>query len=136
MNSIPNNLEEAIIAALNIPGADVTINGYPNDSESFVAGCHDTVGRWMRNNWGLWAGCGACPIEEAPLYYWFYRQGLIHPDDISGVILKATWSKHLGKEYDLQADIARYQEYWDKIKNDEFNRITEAVQAVINKNDN
>ena len=37
---------------------------------------------WIRNNWGLWAG-------EGELYSWFKNNGINHPDDMSGIIIRS-----------------------------------------------
>ncbi|MCP4440814.1 MAG: hypothetical protein GY810_17980 [Aureispira sp.] len=47
---------------------------------------HFGLGRWLRNNWGLWGG--------GRLACYFNEKGMDHADDISGVILGA-YSMHL-----------------------------------------
>jgi hypothetical protein len=47
---------------------------------------HHSIGMWMRNNWGLWGG--------SRLQDYFMRQGIRHPDEMSGVILRA-YRRHL-----------------------------------------
>ena len=68
---------------------------------------HFTVGRSIRNDWGLWA--------DGPLKRWFNSIGITHPDDMSGTILKALRRKVRGIAYtniDLMDDVKKYQNYW------------------------
>lgn len=44
---------------------------------------HHSLGRWIRNNWGLWAD------EPNELKSYFINKGVTHPDDMSGEILDA-----------------------------------------------
>lgn len=44
---------------------------------------HHSLGRWIRNNWGLWAD------EPNELKTYFINKGVTHPDDMSGEILDA-----------------------------------------------
>jgi hypothetical protein len=50
---------------------------------------HMGLGRWMRNNWGLWGG--------SRLQLYFKEKKVFHPDDMSGIILE-TYSKYLNDE--------------------------------------
>lgn len=130
---IPATLEEAVEAVLAFEGCAEAMDEFKGDFTKFVGTFHHTVGRSIRNNWNLWKGCGACPVEEAPLYYELYRQGLRHPDDMSGVILKAAWCRHFGDEYEIGEDIATCLEYWEMMRQRELDQITDAVEAVIAK---
>ncbi len=49
---------------------------------------HDSHGRWLRNNWGLWGG--------SRLQKYFFNKKVSHPDDISMLILKFyyDWLNH------------------------------------------
>lgn len=69
---------------------------------------HSTLGRWIRNNWGLWAG--------SDLKEFFKSIGLSHPDDMSSVILKSYWSQLNNQNFDLDKEIEYYQDYWKKDK--------------------
>ncbi len=39
------------------------------------------LGKWIRNNWGLWKG--------SRLYKFFKLKGITHPDNISSIILSS-----------------------------------------------
>ena len=67
---------------------------------------HDGLGRWLRNNWGLWGG--------SQLSEYFEKQGLFHPDDMSGLILTTFWRHLHNKPLEVEKEITRYKEYWAK----------------------
>ncbi len=50
------------------------------EEKDFLSRTHFALGMWIRNNWGLWAG--------SRLATYFDEQGIHHPDDMSGVILR------------------------------------------------
>lgn len=72
---------------------------------------HHGLGRFIRNEWGLWAG--------GPLKDHFKNLGFIHPDDVSSTIIEA-YRAHLRKEtFDINSKIKYYKEYWDKVDNEQ-----------------
>lgn len=85
--------------------------------ESEMVSLHFGVGRWIRNNWGLWSG--------GPLADWFKERGIQHPDDMSGIILDSYWRWVHDQPLKLDAQITPYREFWkeqgldpDNLKND------------------
>jgi len=50
---------------------------------------HHTLGRWIRNNFGLW--------EESELKAWLIDKNFTHPDDMSNYIIEE-YQKHLKNE--------------------------------------
>ena len=60
---IPTTLDEAVTALLAFDGCADAMNEYEGDFTKFVGTYHHTVGRTIRNDWNLWLGCGACPVE-------------------------------------------------------------------------
>ena len=73
---------------------------------------HHGVGRWIRNNWGLW-GSGQLKTE-------LIDSGFVHPDDMSSVLLKAYHRKLNGKPLNLKEDAKAYQAYWNKTGGEGF----------------
>lgn len=65
------------------------------------------VGRWIRNNWGLWS-------YDSELYRWFLDRGVMHPDDITGIIFKKVWCVYFSERFDFEAEVKYYQDYWSK----------------------
>ena len=128
IEKIPTNLDDAIEILLQYEGVYEAFTKYGPDY------FHSTIGRDIRNNWGLWKGAGACRVSEAPLYYWFYARGFVHPDDISGTILDALylWITE-EKEIDLVERAAFYEEYWKNPDSEEWGNIIRKVELVIEK---
>lgn len=113
---IPTNLSEAM---------EELDRHFPENEKEFIMSnpesrmieYHSTVGRWIRNNWGLWA-------REGELQKWFISKGINHPDDMSGIILTSYWRYKNQKPLVLDGQIKYYQDYWDKI-NDKVTQLVE-----------
>jgi hypothetical protein len=71
---------------------------------------HHTVGRWIRNNWGLWSG--------GPLKDYLEELGFAHPDVMSGIILDCFWDRVHGQFgwKNIEKQIVADANYWDKVK--------------------
>jgi hypothetical protein len=79
------------------------------DEDDAIAQAHHGLGRWIRNNWGLWS-------KDSRLYDYLLKLGLSHPDDMSSVVLKS-YHRHLNdKELGLDEQIKFYIDYWKKNK--------------------
>lgn len=77
-------------------------------SEGIVtAKYHHSLGRWIRNNWGLWS-------RKGKLYEWFNSQDLVHPDDMSGIIITSYWRIKHQQPIRLNEQIQHYLDYWSK----------------------
>jgi hypothetical protein len=70
---------------------------------------HHTLGRWIRNNWGLWSG-------ESKLAEWFKSLGIEHADDMSGIVLDSFWRHLHDKPLDVEGQVAHYQAHWARMK--------------------
>lgn len=53
---------------------------FASASENSLSSYHMGLGLWMRNNWGLWKG--------SRLSNYFNKLGVLHPDDMSGIIIR------------------------------------------------
>lgn len=74
--NIPKTLEEAIIEL------DKELS---SEDKSFLLengslSVHHSLGRWIRNNWGLWG--------DSELKKYLLGQGIEHPDDMSNYIIE------------------------------------------------
>lgn len=69
---------------------------------------HHGTGRWIRNNWGLWSG--------SRLHDWFFKRGIWHADDMSGIILTSYWRRVHDEPVDLEGQIRHYKKYWKEKK--------------------
>lgn len=66
---------------------------------------HHSLGRYLRNNWGLWD-------MSSPLYKWFKAHGVWHTDDMSSIIIRSYYRKTNGRPIELQEQVQEYVEYW------------------------
>lgn len=65
---------------------------------------HFYLGRWLRNDWGLWSG--------SRLAKWFNSKGIFHPDDMSGIILTSYWRHLHDVPIQLDSQVTYYIDYW------------------------
>lgn len=111
---IPTTLEEAARRVLEIlrdakDGHDVLES---EDIGQFGSRLHHGLGRWIRNNWGLWSRDTELFTDISGQFY------LVHADDMSGLIMDAAWMLHTTEAIDkkaLKQTAARYLEHWRKI---------------------
>jgi hypothetical protein len=99
----PATLSEAL-ARLRQTLPPETIQEMRDGTEDDMRMYHMGLGLWIRNDWGLWA--------RGPLYQDLAALGLRHPDDMSAVILTCFWRELHGKPLELEAQVAKYKEYW------------------------
>lgn len=88
---------------------------------------HFGLGMGVRNYYGLWD-------PESPLHKWFHKElGVVHADDMSGIIMEALWHKVKDLPYDPSKTIKEYTEHWaqyglnldqTKLGNDDDKRTT------------
>lgn len=101
----PKTLMAAIYAVDTIVDQNFR-DGFSGMSEdSFLGSTHFGLGRWIRNNWGLWKG-------DSKLCEWFKRQGIHHPDDMSGIILASYYRHKNDIPIKLEEQIQHYKDYW------------------------
>jgi len=72
-----------------------------------VALFHHFLGRWIRNNWGLWS-------RDTKLYNTFSDMQLWHADDMSSIIMKSYHRYLHGKEINLKEQVQHYLNYWEE----------------------
>jgi hypothetical protein len=68
---------------------------------------HHTLGRWIRNNWGI-------NHSHGKLHEWLTGLGLHHPDDMSGLILTSFWRHKNDKALDIEGQVQHFKDFWDK----------------------
>jgi len=103
-NPIPNNLEECFeILKEELSEQELYILKLSSNEE--LSKYHHTLGRSVRNRWGLWA--------DSSLKKYFEEIGLWHADDMSSLILTC-FRRHLNN-YPLmiEEEIKNYQDYWN-----------------------
>jgi hypothetical protein len=79
-DTIPNTLEEAI-QVLDAMLCDED-KEYLRTEENAAILVHDSLGRWIRNNWSLWG-------DYSPLKKQFIDRGITHPDEMSHNIIES-----------------------------------------------
>ena len=67
---------------------------------------HHGFGTFLRNSWGLWG--------NSELAKNLYIMGILHPDDMSGIILNSYQRKLKGEDIKLEEQLKYYQDYWKK----------------------
>lgn len=104
-NNIPSDLSEAL---------DWLEEHVPEDEQRDIANGdlsasrgHFRIGRWMRNNWGLWQ-------KNSELYDYFVDLGIRHPDDMTGIILDAFDARLRGENFSLKSRVEHYRSHWEK----------------------
>ncbi len=106
-NSLPpRNLTSALYALSKIVDHNTQRTIEEFGEECVSAKLHHTLGRHLRNEWGLWSG--------SKLQKWFKSKGVWHADDMSGIIITSYWRQHHGLPLRLPEQIKKYQDYWAK----------------------
>lgn len=102
---LPCNLDECLdqLRTLVEPRQLAEFARMPED-EAVVAG-HHSLGRWLRNRWGLWS--------ESDLKSWFVARGIWHADDMSGIIMTSLHRALNGRPVDFDAQVQFFKEYWE-----------------------
>ena len=129
----PTTLQEAIDWMLAYPGYADFLREYEGEGCELVLDCHTKFGMFLRNKFSLWAGYSACKRELAPLYYNLYEMGLVHPDDMSSILLEASFHHVHETEFDLAESIEAYRFYWKDLNDCALNGISRIVEGVIEK---
>ena len=102
IKQIPETLYECFIVLDDMEISD--INEWLKYKEDKALGIsHNGIGRWIRNNWGLWSDC--------KLKKWFENNEVKHPDDMSSIILTAYHRIKNNKELKLESLFDYYIEY-------------------------
>jgi len=62
------------------------------------------LGVWIRQVFGLWGA--------SPLRYHFLERGVLHPDDMAGIMLVSYYRKLTGRSLRVKQQVNYYQKYW------------------------
>lgn len=102
---IPTNLDECFEELKSILSTEVQIAIIKMPDGPI--GLHHGVGTWLRNNWKLWQ-------PDSVLSKYFQTLGLHHADDMSGLILDSFWHHLRSEPLDIEGQVKKYKEYWNK----------------------
>lgn len=102
--SIPENFEGCLLQLDTLLGNPMKewIKCLP-DGE-FSTNVHMGLGRHLRNEWGLW---GSKNLTKN-----LYAMGMLHPDDMTGVILTSYQRRIKGEDIRLEEQLKYYQDFW------------------------
>lgn len=100
---IPKNIEECFeILNKELKPDDLAFIKASDDNATKL---HHSLGRYLRNTWGLWGG------SDLKRYFW--DLGINHPDDMSSIILHS-YHRHLNnKPLEVEAQVQRFREFWN-----------------------
>lgn len=105
MNNL-KNLEEAIEYVISINPL-LELNEWSDLSEkNAINSIHMSGGMKLRNDLNLW--------HENDLTKWFKTIGIVHADDMSGIILTSVHRRLNEKELELTNQVKIYQDHWKK----------------------
>lgn len=104
IKSIPSNFEGCInqLDSLSSDKMKEWIKCLPDGEFSVLV--HQGFGMFLRNNWGLWG--------DTKLSRNLYEMGILHPDDMTSIILNSYQRKLKGEDIKLQEQLKYYQDYW------------------------
>jgi len=107
---IPKNLNDAL-TYLNCVWSEEDKEKFRTQNESdAVTELHMGTGRAIRNNWGLWAK------RKNSLVRQFNSLDIVHPDDISSIILTSFHRQLNSVEIDLDKQVEFYKQYWKEVE--------------------
>jgi len=124
-NIIPKNIVECI-AVLEATVPSEIVEKFIGTDETSVYEFHHTIGRQLRNNWGLW--------QNSPLSQWFFSIGVYHADDMSGIIF-TTFHRYINKrQIDLAGQVVYYENYWKNSLGEEgYEKMKSDILAAYSK---
>lgn len=104
-----NKLFERMTEILTNQYDDIDVEKYKSmDEDDALVSGHHTLGRALRNDWGLWG--------DNELTQWFNTIGIFHADDMSAII-STSFHRHLNnKDIDLDGQVAYYKKYWKEME--------------------
>lgn len=105
---IPKNLEECFEELINNILFDEDYCAIKSEEEEDLCLYHHSLGRYLRNEWGLWHG--------SRLAKWFNDKGINHADDMSAIILTSFWREINSELIRLDEQIKEYQLYWEEVE--------------------
>lgn len=103
---IPKNLKDCIRVLDSILPDSTKAQYVAIDESAFIGASHFGLGLTIRNTWGLWRG--------SRLSEYFVKKGVMHPDDMSGIILRC-YHRHLtGKPMRVHQQLHHARRAWIK----------------------
>lgn len=101
---IPTDLDDCFEILTNKILIDEDYLAFKNGTEEDIQGQHHFLGRYLRNEWGLW--------QDSRLAKWFNEKGIHHADDMSGIVLTSFWREINNELINLEEQIKYCQDFW------------------------
>lgn len=117
---IPKNLDECFLELKKMLAPEIVAE-MKTGSEKDMILYHFSLGRWMRNNWGLW---GVSALSK-----YFHTLGIYHPDTISNIILDSFWRYLNGKPIRLEKQVKSHKKYWRKTHKKNLAELRKTVRS-------
>jgi hypothetical protein len=109
-DSVPSTFDQAVQAIIKaFEPEDLAHVIACESSDRAAASAHNSLGRWMRNNWSLWGD------RDTPLRADFRKRfrGLAHPDDVTGTILDKVVRIIRSEPWDPGIHVMKSLKHWD-----------------------
>ena len=105
---VPATVDECMKALTEVLTLDEQAELIKSSQKEFIV-YHHGLGRWIRNNWGLWT--------NGPLFQHMKSLGFRHPDDMSQSLIEEWWRRMNIIPSKMDQDIKDSNEYWDNVEN-------------------
>ena len=99
----PCTIDSTILMFFHTWNDSITLK-FKNIPDSLLAGVNHGLGRWLRNSYGLWS--------KTCLVKYFWDMGIVHPDDISAILLTSYHRFLNGKELKVKEQVKMYKVFW------------------------
>ena len=99
----PTTLEEAMEALKDLLSPEDQIEFVRMKKDELIR-FHHGLGRWIRNNWGLW--------QKKELFDHMKTLGFKHPDDMSQAIIHEFWNRMNNLPSTLKEEAEEYAKFW------------------------
>lgn len=109
----PGTIDECMTALTEVLSPEDQVE-FLKASANDLALYHHGLGRWIRNNWGLWEE----DDEKSPLLKHMKSLGFQHPDDMSQAIITEFWNRMNNQPSQLKEDMEQSAKYWEEKKNE------------------
>lgn len=121
---IPKDIDDCFVQLDSFWSDSIKNEVRDQNEEDFTASVHLGIGRWIRNNWGLWG-------KGSRLSKYFNNKGIYHPDDISAIILTSYHRYLTGNSIDLEEQINYYIDYWKIVAEPNKKDYPKGVKEIV-----
>lgn len=108
--TLPISLEDALIKLEQFYGRRLDDIADMSERE-FLGSTHFFSGMHIRNSWKLWWSKD-WNEPKPPLNEWFNSIGIVHADDMSGILLTCFYRKLKSIPYDIEKQVEKYHKHW------------------------